>query len=82
MNFLKIDNFDTINGSGFGVVLWVAGCDIHCPGCHNQETWDPAAGQEWNYIEEEKLFNMLSSRHISRRTPADALQPTRCLRTC
>ena len=68
MNFLKIDNFDTINGSGFGVVLWVAGCDIHCPGCHNQETWDPAAGQEWNYIEEEKLFNMLSSRHISRLT--------------
>ena len=68
MNYFSIDKFDVINGSGFGVVLWVAGCDIHCPGCHNRETWDPAAGQQWNYIEEQKLFEALSARYVTRLT--------------
>ena len=59
MNYLTIDKFDVINGSGIGVVLWVAGCDIHCPGCHNPETWDPAVGKKWDYAAEQELFKAL-----------------------
>ncbi|WP_437951566.1 4Fe-4S single cluster domain-containing protein [Sorangium sp. So ce296] len=27
------------NGPGARAVLWVQGCSIHCPGCHNPHTW-------------------------------------------
>ena len=32
------------NGPGKRFTLWVQGCSIHCPGCHNVDTWDPAKG--------------------------------------
>lgn len=28
------------NGDGVRIVVWWLGCDIRCPGCHNQEYWD------------------------------------------
>lgn len=34
------------NGPGERFVVWVQGCPIHCPGCWNQDTWDPSAGQD------------------------------------
>jgi anaerobic ribonucleoside-triphosphate reductase activating protein len=34
----------TANGPGARYTLWVQGCSIHCPGCHNKDTWDPAKG--------------------------------------
>lgn len=33
-----------LNGDGLRVVLWVAGCEHMCEGCHNPETWDPEFG--------------------------------------
>jgi len=32
------------NGPGRRYTVWVQGCSIHCPGCHNVDTWDPAKG--------------------------------------
>jgi len=32
------------NGPGTRYTLWVQGCSIHCPGCSNQDTWDPKGG--------------------------------------
>ena len=34
------------NGPGTRFTIWVQGCSIHCPGCSNTDTWDPAGGQE------------------------------------
>lgn len=45
MNYIKISKTDIANGTGVRVVLWVAGCDVHCKGCHNHESWDFNAGQ-------------------------------------
>lgn len=33
-----------VNGPGRRSVLWVQGCTLHCPGCWNEETWDPSGG--------------------------------------
>jgi anaerobic ribonucleoside-triphosphate reductase activating protein len=33
-----------INGEGIRAVLWVAGCNHFCKGCHNTVTWDPKGG--------------------------------------
>ena len=44
MNYHNITTCDLLNGSGARVVLWVAGCDHACPGCHNRQTWDHQSG--------------------------------------
>lgn len=28
------------NGDGVRIVIWLAGCSIHCDGCHNSDYWD------------------------------------------
>ena len=35
------------DGPGLRMVIWNQGCQIHCPGCHNQETWDLHGGREY-----------------------------------
>ena len=35
------------DGPGLRMVIWNQGCQIHCPGCHNQETWDLYGGREY-----------------------------------
>lgn len=68
MNFCGITTCDVCNGSGIGVVLWVSGCDIHCPGCHNKETWDPNYGKKFTINDKLKLFEELKRPEITRLT--------------
>ena len=37
-----------VNGDGLRVVLWVAGCDHCCDGCHNSYTWDKNSGLKFD----------------------------------
>ena len=41
----KINWNDATNGNGVCVSIFLQGCPHHCPGCFNQETWDPKGGQ-------------------------------------
>lgn len=41
----KINWNDATNGNGVCVSIFLQGCPYHCPGCFNQETWNPAGGQ-------------------------------------
>ena len=44
MNYHNITHDDMKNGDGLRVVLWVAGCEHHCPECQNPQTWDSESG--------------------------------------
>lgn len=44
MNYITIKTADLNNGDGVRVSLWVSGCEHHCKGCHNPETWNKDAG--------------------------------------
>lgn len=35
------------NGEGWRSVIFFSGCPHQCPGCHNPETWDFNAGEEF-----------------------------------
>ena len=40
MNYGNIKFYDIANGPGVRVTLWVSGCENHCQGCFQPETWD------------------------------------------
>ena len=48
MNYADIKIADVANGKGVRVSLFVSGCNHHCKGCFNPETWDFDGGQLWN----------------------------------
>ena len=68
MNYIKISKYDTANGIGIGVVLWVSGCNRHCFGCHNPQTWNFIAGQPFTEDTMQELLEALDKPYISRLT--------------
>ena len=64
MNYLKIDKSSISNGPGVRVVLWVAGCSIHCKGCQNPESWDFCAGKLFDESAKQELFEALNKPYI------------------
>ena len=68
MRYFKISDFDTANGLGIGKVLWVSGCSHHCPQCHNPQTWDKNAGEEFTEEVLDNLLEKLKRPYIKRLT--------------
>lgn len=64
MNYIKWTYPDIANGPGCRLTLWVAGCDHHCKGCHNPQTWDPDAGQPFTEETKNKIIEMLRPDYI------------------
>lgn len=65
MNYHNITHDDMLNGPGLRVVLWVAGCDHHCPDCQNPITWDPGGGLHFGWKEFIELDNALEADYCS-----------------
>lgn len=56
MNYIKITFNDIANGPGVRTVLWVAGCEHHCQGCQNPDTWDFQNGYPFDDAAKEQIF--------------------------
>lgn len=65
MNYHNITKDDMKNGDGLRVVLWLAGCEHHCPGCQNPITWDPDDGLEFDDTAKKEIFDQLDKDYIS-----------------
>lgn len=65
MRYHNITTDDMLNGDGLRVVLWVSGCEHHCPGCHNPITWDENDGLEFTYETAAELKEQLNKDYIS-----------------
>ena len=48
MHYNKIRKMDISNGPGVRVSIFFLGCQFHCKGCFNRETWDFNVGKEFN----------------------------------
>lgn len=64
MNYLKISRADVANGPGVRCVLWVSGCDVKCPGCHNPESHCYEAGQLFDEKAYQEMAEILSRPFI------------------
>lgn len=64
MNYIKITKNDIANGPGVRVTLWVAGCSLHCKGCHNPQTWDYNAGKAFDENALNELLAALDKPYI------------------
>lgn len=65
MKIIKIDKNNQVNGAGLRCVIWVSGCENHCPQCHNPETWDYNLGQSWSEEDSRLLQEQMQSSEIS-----------------
>jgi anaerobic ribonucleoside-triphosphate reductase activating protein len=71
MNYAVIRKQDVSNGPGFGVSIFVQGCDKAmaghpCPGCFNSATWDPDGGKEFTQETEDRVIELLGQEFVTR----------------
>lgn len=65
MRYHNITHDDMKNGDGLRVVLWVSGCEHHCPGCQNPVTWDPNDGIKIGWKEIVELDEALAKDYCA-----------------
>ena len=53
------------DGPGFRTAIYCAGCAHHCPGCHNPESWDFAAGEWMEVVDLVQLVKEDSMSNVS-----------------
>lgn len=41
LNISEIQHFSVGDGDGIRTTIFFKGCNLHCPWCHNPETWSP-----------------------------------------
>lgn len=64
MNYHNILHDDMNNGSGLRVTLFVSGCNHHCQGCQNPQTWDSNSGIEFDSEAMTEIISQLNKNHI------------------
>ncbi len=65
MNYAKIKCHDVANGPGVRVSIFVSGCNHHCKGCFNKETWDFNYGEPFTEKEIDLIIEALKPDYIS-----------------
>ena len=63
MNYASILKCDIANGPGFRTSLFVSGCMRKCPGCFNEEAWNPNYGKVFDDSAKDKIFKELSMEY-------------------
>lgn len=64
MRYAGIKKVDIANGSGCRVSLYVQGCERHCKGCFNPETWDYTKGEEYTLETQLEVLRALDKSYI------------------
>lgn len=65
MNYGRIIERDSTNGTGIRVTLFVSGCTHCCKGCFQPETWDFKYGKEFTKEVEDHIIDLLKPDYVS-----------------
>ena len=57
LKYAGIKHFDVENGVGLGYTLFVQGCNNHCAGCHNPQTWNFDGGEKYTQEDFNEMIN-------------------------
>ena len=75
-DYVRINNVDfrgsSCDGPGIRNVIFFQGCTRHCPGCHNQATWNPCGGYDMKIKE---LVSLIGSNTPLRRITISGGEP-------
>ena len=63
MHFAQIRKEDISNGPGVRVSLFVQGCNRHCDGCFNPETWNYNNGRLFNKRVKDIFLSLASNKN-------------------
>ena len=66
MKYAGIIRNDVAAGQGVNVTFFVQGCEQHCEGCHNPETWDFNGGYEFTQATLDVIINSLKANGVQR----------------
>lgn len=66
MKYAGIIKNDVAAGEGVCVTFFTQGCDRHCPGCHNPETWDFNGGYEFTQETLNNIIKALNANGVQR----------------
>lgn len=66
MNICDIKTNDVANGQKVVVSLWVSGCEHHCPGCFQKETWDIDYGRKFTEDDMQLILNSIEANGVKR----------------
>ena len=64
MRYNKIRKMDISDGIGIRVSLFVQGCEFHCKGCFNPETWNFESGKEFTTETLDVLLKLCDKKYI------------------
>lgn len=64
MNYSDIRKFDTTNGPGVSVSLFVSGCNFHCKGCFNEKAWNFKNGKHFDKFTLRELVEYGKNDHV------------------
>ena len=65
MNYIGLNKYDTANGPGIRVSLFVSGCTLCCKGCFNKESWKFNAGLPFTETVKQDIIKELKNPWIS-----------------
>ena len=66
MRYAGIIPNDIAAGEGVNVSFFVQGCPIHCPNCHNPQTWSFDGGKEFTPETLKHLVSLINKNGVQR----------------
>ena len=64
MRYAQLREMDITDGAGIRVSLYTQGCNIHCVGCFQKQTWSYRGGKEYTQETEDKIISLCGRSYI------------------